>query len=138
MIQEVDYIELPKAYPVFEYRETKSTTFTSVAWYLSNFGKMSPHVWWGYKLGYYTVAFLPLFCLTLLIDLGAIVLRLASYMTKRVFDLLLSSMQTAIKVVLTAAAIIFIIMYIYNNGLDGMTEDYKYVCECLKCFVKPQ
>ena len=54
MIQEVDYIELPAkeepSRPAFEREKIESSTFTTTAWFLSNFGKIAHHVWWGYKV----------------------------------------------------------------------------------------
>lgn len=135
MIQEVDYIELPAkkepSRPAFEREKVESSTFTTTAWFLSNFGKMAHHVWWGYKVGYYVIAFPCIFLVAFAVDFICIIARLSAYLARRLFDLLLSSMQTATKLIITAAAVILVVMYVYNNGLDGMLSDYKKLCEWL-------
>lgn len=142
-VQEVDYIELPAKEepnrPAFERGKVESSTFTTTAWFLSNFGKMSHHVWWGYKVGYYLVAFPCLFALSFIVDLVIIAVCFGADLVKRLLALVLSSMQTAAKILLAAAAVILVAMYIYNNGVDGMLSDYKDMCEWLKkCFVSSQ
>lgn len=144
MIQEVDnYIELPAkeepSRPAFEREKIESSTFTTTAWFLSNFGKMAHHIWWGYKVGYYLVAFPCLFALAFMVDLIIISVCFGADLVKRLLALVLSSMQTAAKILLAAAAVILVVMYIYNNGVDGMLSDYKDMCEWLKrCFVSSQ
>lgn len=142
-VQEVDYIELPAKEepnrPAFEREKVESSTFTTTAWFLSNFGKMSHHVWWGYKVGYYLVAFPCLFALSFIVDLVIIAVCFCADLAKRLLALVLSSMQTAAKILLAAAAVILVVMYIYNNGVDGMLSDYNDMCEWLKkCFVSSQ
>lgn len=142
-VQEVDYVELPatgeQSRPAFEREKIESSTFTTTAWFLSNFGKIAHHVWWGYKVGYYLVAFPCLFALSFIVDLVIIAVCFGADLVKRLLALVLSSMQTAAKILLAAAAVILVAMYIYNNGVDGMLSDYKDMCEWLKrCFVSSQ
>lgn len=139
---DVDYIELPAETetprrPAFQRGSVKSSTFTTVAWCLSNFGLLAPHVWWGYKVGYYVLIFPCLFGVSFSIDFVIIFCRLMAYLMRRLFDVVLSSATTAIKMLITAAAVILVVMYIYNNGLDGMSEDYRKCVSWLKCFVSP-
>lgn len=140
--QEVDYIELPAkeepSRPTFEREKVESSTFTTTAWFLSNFGKMAPHVWWGYKIGYYLVAFPILLGIAATVDCCIFAVRLSAYIVRRATDLAWHALQSATKILVIAAALMLVAMYIYNNGIDGMTEDYKKLCEWLKCFVSQQ
>lgn len=124
--------------PAFNGGNVHSDHFVCVAWFLSNFGIVAPHVWWGYKIGYYLVAFPILLGIAATVDCCIVAVRLSAYIVRRATDVAWHGLQSAAKILVIAAALMLVAMYIYNNGIDGMAEDYKKMCEWLKCFVSQQ
>lgn len=147
MIQDVEYIELQPTPPeeteqkevaeegVFKTAYLHSDYFPCSAWFISNFGIMTNAVWWGYRVGYYLVLFPTALATLFGIDLSLILMvRVIGYALKKVCDLIFDGLQPFAKIIMGAAAIVIITLFISNQGWDGLQNLYKTLCEHLKNF----
>ena len=133
-IEDVDYIEIPTLFedmadissrPTFQKRDIESKTFTASSWYLANFGVVNHEVWWGYKVGYYLLIFPLCLAVGITIDVAMLLFRFAVYIAKRLIDVAFNGVQPAVKILLIAAAVIFIILFVNKIGWDGMNEAFE-------------
>lgn len=111
---------------VFEHRELRSEYFPCCAWVCSNFGVMSDTVWFGYKFGYYPLVFLPMLTTLFGIDLTILfITKVVLYVLKRIFDFVLDGIKPFAKIIMGAAAIILVTLFISNQGWDGLNVLWK-------------
>lgn len=118
---------------VFERRNIQSRLLTTSAWYLSNFGTLSPEVWWGYKFGYYLICFPAAFLLSFCIDLLAMLTKGTAIVIKaaalKIVDFTINLCYVAASKVVGILAIAFsiflIVMFINNQGWEGMKDCYR-------------
>ena len=144
MSNELTYVEVEEITDgeasVFEPRNIQSKLLTVSAWYLSNFGRLSAEVWWGYKFGYYAICFPTAFLLTFAIDLLAMLTKGAVAVVKvvalKIVDFTINLCYVAASKVVGILAIAFgiflIIMFINSQGWEGMKDCYKNLIEWVK------
>lgn len=133
-IEDVDFVEMPTIFesvadgairPTFQKKNVESKNFTAAAWFLSNFGAVNTEVWWGYKIGYYVLIFPLCFAVGIAIDVSMMLFRLSLYICKRLIDVAFNGITPAIKILLIAAAVIFIILFVNKIGWDGMNAAFN-------------
>lgn len=148
MSNELTYVEVEEitvgAASVFERRNIQSKLLTASAWYLSNFGTLSPEVWWGYKFAYYAICFPTAFLLAFAVDILAMLTKGAAVIIKaaalKIVDFTINLCYVAASKVVGILAIAFgvflIVMFINSQGWEGMKECYKNIVEWLESVVK--
>ena len=137
---EVEDVKETPAASVFERCEIQSKFLTVTAWYLSQFGRLSPDIWWGYQFAYYALCLLPIVALTFSIDVLAMVIKGAVIVAKaialKVIDLTFMAAGKVAGVLGIAFALFLIVMFCYNQGWDGCKECYKNIVEWLGSVLK--
>lgn len=143
MSNELTYVEAEEiaggTASAFERRNIQSKLLTVSAWYLSNFGTLSPEVWWGYKFGYYSICFPAAFLLSFCIDLLAMLTKGTAIVIKaaalKIVDFTINLCYVAASKVVGILAIAFsiflIVMFINNQGWEGMKDCYRNLIEWL-------
>lgn len=144
MANELTYVEAEEiaggTASVFERRNIQSKLLTVSAWYLSNFGTLSPEVWWGYKFAYYAICFPTAFLLSFAIDLLAMLTKGAALIIKtatlKFIDFTISLCYVAaskvVSILAIAFAIFLVVMFINSQGWEGMKDCYKNLIEWVK------
>jgi hypothetical protein len=147
MVNELTYVEAEEIVgtaSAFERRNIQSKLLTVSAWYLSNFGTLSPEVWWGYKFAYYAICFPTAFSLSFAIDLLAMLTKGAAVIIKaaalKIVDFTINLCYVAASKVVGILAIAFalflIVMFINSQGWEGMKDCYRNLIEWLKNFAE--
>lgn len=117
---------------VFVQRTIRSEYFPCSAWVCSNFGVMSDSVWIGYKFGYYPLVFLPVLTTLFGIDVSILFIRnVVLYVLKRIFDFVIDGIKPFAKIIMGAAAVVLVTLFLSNQGWDGLNALYKTMCEWL-------
>ena len=117
---------------VFLHRTLRNEWFPCCAWFCSNFGVMSDAVWFGYKFGYYPLVFVPMLSMMFGIDLAILLIRnVIFYVLKRLFDFVIDGIKPFAKIIMGAAAVVLVTLFLSNQGWDGLNALYKTICEWL-------
>lgn len=143
MMNELTYVEAEEiagTASAFERRNIQSKLLTISAWFLSNFGTLSPEVWWGYKFAYYAICFPTAFLLSFTIDLLAMLTKGAAVIIKaaalKIVDFTINLCYVAaskvVGILAIAFAIFLIVMFINSQGWEGMKDCYKNMIEWVK------
>lgn len=143
MSNELTYVEAEEiagTTSAFERRNIQSKLLTVSAWYLSNFGTLSPEVWWGYKFAYYAICFPTAFSLSFAIDLLAMLTKGAAVIIKAAalktvdftINLCYVAASKVVGILAIAFAIFLIVMFVNSQGWEGMKDCYKNLIEWAK------
>lgn len=118
---------------IFDRVEIQSTYFGCCAFLFSNFGIMNSRIWWGYKLGYYSIIFPIALAVMLIIDIIIMItVNVIFYFAKKIFDMIALSLNLFVKILMCAIAILVVALFVYNQGWNGLNDIYNSLCEFLK------
>lgn len=138
-IQDVEfeeiYTEQPNEYShsIFDRVEIHSTYFGCCAFFYSNFGILNKKIWWGYKIGYYSTIFPIALTVMLILDIGIMIaVNVVFYLFKKIFDMIVLSLNLFVKILMGAIAVLIIALFVYNQGWDGLNSLYCSLCEFVR------
>lgn len=120
--------------PWFSTGEVRSDFWPCVTWYWRNFGRMTESVWWGYKVGYYLVAWPSVSAFLAVVDLVFVIVLyrgLWRHVGVPLIALAFEGMRPFAKIIMGALALIIVTLFIANQGWDGLNELYKWLCGSL-------
>lgn len=118
-------------HPIFSTGEVRSDFWPCVTWYWRNYGAMTESVWWGYKAGYYLLAWPSITISLAVVDLVfviAVYRGLWRHILTRLIDLAFEGMKPFAKIIMGALAVIIVTLFIANQGWDGLNDLYKWLC----------
>lgn len=120
--------------PWFSTGEVRSEFWPCATWYWRNFGKMTESVWWGYKTGYYLLAWPSVSAFLAVVDLVFVIVLyrgLWKHIVSRLLDLAFEGMRPFARIIMGALAIIIVTLFIANQGWHGLNEIWDWICGSL-------
>lgn len=120
-----EYEELDNS-AMFQTKQCNCGAFRLLSILLS-YCRLNTEVWWGYRWFYNLSVFLPAFILAAVLDVVIIIVgwALAQLWQLVIIDLLVPLFKRFTMICVTAAAVLVIILVIYNLGWDGLNNLFK-------------
>lgn len=120
--------------PVFSTGEVRSDFWPCVTWFWRNYGAMTESVWWGYKAGYYLLAWPSITISLAVVDLVLVIAvyrGLWRHILTKLIDLAFEGMKPFAKIIMGALAVIIVTLFVANQGWEGLNELWKWLCGSL-------
>lgn len=131
---DVEAYEETSPLPWFTTGEVRSEFWPCVTWYWRNYGRMTESVWWGYKVGYYLLAWTSISAFLAVVDLIFVIILhrgLWRHIGVPLLGLAFEGMKPFAKIIMGALAVIIVTLFIANQGWEGLNDLYKWLCENL-------